>query len=61
MKNSSTLFWVLAVIGVYVLLIFPRMVIRGEASKTTNKTEEKEGGKPTVEELEKARNGSYTL
>lgn len=57
MKSSNTLFWVLAVIAVYVFIVFPKAVRTGsggsfggggEAVRGKDKEE-----KPTVEELDK--------
>ena len=63
MKKNNTLFWVLAVIALYVLVVFPNMLQnayntnRGSEQKNTEEVK-----RPTVEELENARNGGgYTL
>ena len=73
MKNNNTLFWVLAVICVYVLLIFPKVVKNGTSSGGSfggggtasrgNKNETEKEEKPDPETLEKYRNGGlgYTV
>lgn len=69
MKNNNTLFWVLAVIAVYVFLIFPKVVKKGSSGSfggggtavRGNKNETEKEEKPDPATLEKYRNGySYT-